>query len=72
MDLDNLSLDELSTLHNALAVPSGPAAPRELLRKHDVGFHVEVLGRNVDDSIPVPMAAAPARTGGRVVTLSFR
>lgn len=71
MDLDNFSLDELSTLHSALAVPSGPSAPRELLRKHDVGFHVEVFGRNVDDSIPLPTQAAPARASGRVVKLSF-
>jgi len=68
VDLDNLSLDELASLHTALSVPSGPAAPRELLRRHDVGFHVEVLGRDFDDAIPMPVAGRPS---ARVITLDF-
>jgi hypothetical protein len=49
-------------------VPSGAAAPRELLRQADVGFHVEVAGRD-----PGALAMEPSARDlrGPVVTLSF-
>ena len=54
MNLDDLDLDLLRTLHTRLAVPSGPGAPRELLREAGVGFHVEV-NRSDDELTPLPM-----------------
>lgn len=68
MDLDALPFDELRSLHTALAVPSGAAAPRELLRQADVGFHVEVAGRD-----PGALAMEPSAKDlrGPVFTLSF-
>lgn len=68
MDLDQLPFDALRSLHTALAVPSGPAAPREQLRAADVGFHVTASG---GDAQPLAMDAPPARMTGRVIQLRF-
>lgn len=69
MKLDSLAFDDLRALHNALAVPAGPAAPREALRTANVGFHVEVFGEGGDEALP--MMAAPGCGGGPVIELRF-
>lgn len=56
MDLDDLDFDTLRALHTRLAVPSGPGAPRELLRQENVGVHVEVH-RDEEEYTPLPMPA---------------
>lgn len=67
--LTSLALDDLRTLHTALAVPSGAAAPREALRTANVGFHVEVFREGGDEAMP--MMAAPTRGLGPVIELRF-
>ena len=69
MDLPDLPFDALRALHTALAVPSGPAAPREALRSADVGFHVEVQA--ADPGALAMEPAAPKLTGPGI-TLSFK
>ncbi len=79
MDIDDLDFDTLRALHTRLAVPSGPEAPRELLRQHDVGVHVEVH-RQEGEYTPLPMPAArededshPAvRRSGPVIVMRFK
>ena len=68
MDLDTLPFDELRSLHTALAVPNGPAAPREMLRQADVGFHVEV---HTHDPGALAMGPSARDQRGPVVMLSF-
>ena len=67
MDLDDLDFDTLRTLHTRLAVPTGPGAPRELLRQEGVGVHVEVH-RAEEEYTPLPMPPPPeeeVRPGSR-------
>jgi hypothetical protein len=68
MNLASLPFDALRSMHTALAVPSGPAAPREALRAADVGYHVEVQS---PDPGALAMDAPSKELRGRVVTLSF-
>ena len=71
MDLNELPFDALRAMHTSLAVPSGPAAPREALRAADVGFHVETVRPGLDPGAPLPMDATPARLNERVIELRF-
>lgn len=71
MELDQLPFDALRSLHTALAVPSGPAAPREQLRAADVGFHVTTSGADHDVRQPLAMDPPPERIAGPVIKLRF-
>ncbi|MSQ03110.1 MAG: hypothetical protein EXR71_14680 [Myxococcales bacterium] len=69
MKLSSLALDQLRTLHTALAVPSGPGAPREALRQANIGFHVEERRDDGDEAMPMMAASAPG--AGPVIELRF-